>query len=215
MPHSDFRDTDFRSETRQNVRSFLFFYFLIALVLCSVQLLGITPEKYQFVVLAFWSLFTSQPSNKLIFLSSGLKWVIKEPSLLGLNKFQRLLIHASDSNVNGGLEVHSNQNSSVPVTGHNDVEPFRGKPGSVSFYGLTYQSVEEGKLESSPFEEEGSSYFWLLAPTGFVASLILPQFFIGNLVGAFFKDVILVGIYRTLYFLLTVFEFRPFCLVLE
>lgn len=126
--------------------------------------------------------------------SKCLKWVIKEPSLLGLNKFQRLLIHASDSNVNGSLEVHSNQNSSVPVTEYNGVEPFRGKSGSVSFYGLTYESVEEGKLESSPFEEEGSSYFWLLAPTVFVASLILPQFFIGSVVAAFFKDVILVDI---------------------
>ncbi|CAL0327039.1 unnamed protein product [Lupinus luteus] len=126
--------------------------------------------------------------------SKCLKWLIKEPPLLGLNKFERCIIHASDSNVNGGLEVHSDQSSSVPVTRYGKEEPFRGKSGSVSFYGMTHQSLEEGKLESSPFKEEESSYFWLLAPAVFVASLIVPQLFIGNVVGAFAKNVILVEI---------------------
>ncbi|XP_061370694.1 uncharacterized protein LOC133313346 [Gastrolobium bilobum] len=129
-----------------------------------------------------------------------LKWGIKEPSVLRLNKFQRPRIHASDSNVNGGLEVHTNQSSSVPVTGHNGMEPFGGKSGSVSFYGLTYHSVEEGKLESAPFKEEKSSYFWLLAPAAFVSSLIIPQFFLGNVVEAFFNDVILADIVSSLSF---------------
>lgn len=146
---------------------------------------------------------------------SGLKWGIKEPSLLGLNRFQRPIVHASDSTVNGALEAHPNQSSSVPVNGYNGVEPFRGKSGSVSFYGLTYQSVEEGKLESAPFNEEESSYFWVLAPVAFMSALILPQFFISNIVQAFFDDVILIGYCRTLCFALTAYEFRPFCLVLE
>lgn len=128
--------------------------------------------------------------------------MIKEPSLLGLNKFQRrTLTHASDSTVNGALEVHPNQSSSVFV--NNGVEPFHGKSGSVSFYGLTYQSVEEGKLESAPFKQEESSYLWVLAPVAFISSLILPQFFIGTIVDAFFNGLILKGIYdRTHYFLL-------------
>ncbi|KAL1366749.1 hypothetical protein HN51_020824 [Arachis hypogaea] len=127
--------------------------------------------------------------------SKCLKWVSKGPTYLELDRFQRpLLMHASDSNVNGGLEVRPNRNSSVAVTSYNGIEPFRGKPGSVSFYGITFQSVEEGKLESAPFEKEESSYFWLLAPVVLISSLILPQFFIGNVVETFFNDVILVDV---------------------
>ncbi|XP_027354858.1 uncharacterized protein LOC113864865 isoform X2 [Abrus precatorius] len=126
--------------------------------------------------------------------SKCLKWVIKEPSLLGLNKFQRVVIHAFDSNVNDGLEVHPNQSSSVAVAEFDRVEPFHGKSGCVSFHGLTHQSVEEGKLESAPFEEKGSSYFWVLAPAAFIASLILPQFFVDSVVEAFLNDLISIDL---------------------
>lgn len=139
--------------------------------------------------------------------------VIKEPLVLGLNKFQRPFVHASDSIVNGALEVHPNQSSSVPVNSYNEVEHFHGKSGSVSFHGLTYESVEEGKLESAPFKEEESSYLWVLGPAVFISSFILPQFFIGIIAKAFFTDMILKGIYRTLFFLL-LFEFQSFHLVL-
>lgn len=118
---------------------------------------------------------------------------------MGFNKFQRTLVHASDSTVNGALEVESVQSSSVPVNVV-EVEPFHGKSGSVSFYGLTHQSVEEGKLESAPIKEDESSYFWVWGPIAFISSLILPQFFIGTVVEAFFNGFILKGIYdRTLY----------------
>lgn len=123
--------------------------------------------------------------------------MIKEPSFLGLKKFQRTitLTHASDSNVNGALEVELKQSSSVPVNGgYNGLEPFHGKSGSVSFYGLTHQSVEEGKLVSAPFKQEESSYLWVLAPVAFISSLILPQFFVGTVVAAFFNDLILKDI---------------------
>ncbi|KAK7310885.1 hypothetical protein RJT34_08667 [Clitoria ternatea] len=130
--------------------------------------------------------------------SKCLKWVIKEPSLAGLKKSQRLITHASDSNLNGGLEVHQNKNSNVPVIEFNGVEPFHGKSGSVSFSGLTHQSVEEAKLESAPFEEKGSSFFWILAPVAFIASLTLPQFFVDNVIEAFLDDAILIDIVSTL-----------------
>ncbi|MED6182738.1 hypothetical protein PIB30_031489 [Stylosanthes scabra] len=125
--------------------------------------------------------------------SKCMRWVSKGHSNLELNRFQRhLQIHASDSNVNDNLEVLPNRNSSVAVTSYNGIEPFRGKPGCVSFYGVTFQSVEEGKLESAPFEEEESSYSWLSAPAVLISSLILPQFFVGSVVETFFNDEILV-----------------------
>lgn len=122
--------------------------------------------------------------------------MIKEPLVLGLNKFQRPFVHTSDSIVNGALEVHPNQSSNVPVNRYNEVvEHSHGKSGSVSFHGLTYELVEEGKLESAPFKEEKSSYFWLLGPAVFMSSFILPQFFTGIVAKAFFTDAILKGIY--------------------
>nr|ACU24299.1 unknown [Glycine max] len=129
--------------------------------------------------------------------SKCLKWVIKGTSLLGLSESKKLLVHASDSNLNGGLEVHPKQSSSVPVTTFNGVEPFHGKSGSVSFCGLTHQSVEEGKLESSPFGVKGGSFLWVLAPAAFIASLTLPQFFVDNVVEAFLNNVMLIDIVTT------------------
>ncbi|GAU14338.1 hypothetical protein TSUD_308980 [Trifolium subterraneum] len=120
-----------------------------------------------------------------------------DPSFLGFNKFQRTVIHASDSTVNDALEVKPNQSSSVVVNGV-EVEPFHGKPGSVSFYGLTHQSVEEGKLESAPFKQEEKSYSWIWAPVVFISSLILPQFFISTAVEAFLDDLILKDIVTSL-----------------
>lgn len=76
----------------------------------------------------------------------------------------------------------------------NGTEPFRGKPGSVSFNGLTHQLVEEGKLMSSPFQEDKTSFLWVLAPVALISSLILPQFFLANLIEAFVKDEMLLGI---------------------
>ncbi|CAN8288520.1 unnamed protein product [Cochlearia groenlandica] len=68
-------------------------------------------------------------------------------------------------------------------------ELFRGKPGSVSFHGLTHQIVEESKLVSAPFQEEkGSSFLWVLAPLVFISSLVLPQFFVSGAIAATFKN---------------------------
>lgn len=78
------------------------------------------------------------------------------------------------------------------------MEPFRGKSGSVSFYGLTHHAVEERKLVSAPFGGEKGSLFWVLAPVAFILSLILPQLFLGNVIEAFFKDEILVDIVSSL-----------------
>lgn len=182
----------------------------LLLVAFSVQIFNI------FFWLKSVSIFLVRPSSLLSAsnkmnscgpLIPGLKWLIKDPSVLSFNK--RPVLHASISSGNGGLEFHQQQNSSVPVTICHGVEPFRGKSGSVSFHGLTYQLVEERKLVSAPFQEEKGSFFWVLAPIAFISSLILPQFFIGNVIEAFLKNEILVGIYRTLYLFLHCCHFNP------
>ncbi|XP_028773381.1 uncharacterized protein LOC114730461 [Neltuma alba] len=129
--------------------------------------------------------------------SKRLKWLTREPLRLRFNK--RSVINASISNEDGGLELNPGQRSSVPVTRYHGVEPFRGKSGSVSFYGLTHHAVEERKLVSAPFQEEKGSLVWVLAPLAFILSLILPQFFLGNVIEAFFKDEILVDMMSSLF----------------
>ncbi|GLT58093.1 hypothetical protein SLA2020_310150 [Shorea laevis] len=99
-------------------------------------------------------------------------------------------------------------NSNLSERGHfdaligrfNGAEPFRGKSGSVSFHGLTHQLVEEGKLISSPFQEDKTSFLWVLAPVALISSLILPQFFLANLIEAFVKDEMLLEIAVSLSF---------------
>lgn len=68
------------------------------------------------------------------------------------------------------------------------VEPSVGKSGSVSFHGLTHQMVEECNLTSAPFPEHKTSFLWVLAPVALISSLVLPQFFLGNLIEAFVKN---------------------------
>ena len=128
---------------------------------------------------------------------AGLNWLTKEPSLS-----KSSVLHASNSSGSGGLEFPGDHSSSVPVASYHGVEPFRGKPGSVSFRGLTYESIEEAKLESAPFQKDKGSLFWLLAPSVLISSLILPQFFLTYIIEGFFQNLILVGIYRTLHLLL-------------
>lgn len=82
----------------------------------------------------------------------------------------------------------------VKVNAIDGSEPLRGKPGSVSFLGLTYQSVEEGKLVSAPVEENAGSFMWVLAPVALISSLVLPRFFLGNAIEDLFKDEVLSGI---------------------
>ncbi|KAL0438623.1 UNVERIFIED_CONTAM: hypothetical protein Slati_2345300 [Sesamum latifolium] len=74
--------------------------------------------------------------------------------------------------------LNSSRKSGFRVEARKESEPFRGKSGSVSFGGLTHQSVEESKLVSSPFKENTGSLLWVLAPVALISSLVVPQVFI-------------------------------------
>ncbi|XP_002510322.2 uncharacterized protein LOC8260921 [Ricinus communis] len=114
---------------------------------------------------------------------------------------KRVTIRASSSNSsrNTNLELSDREGTGVPDASFNELEPFRGKSGSISFYGLTHQSVEAGKLVSAPFNgEDNGSFLWILGPAALIASLFIPQFFISNVIEAFLKDEILVEIVASL-----------------
>lgn len=114
--------------------------------------------------------------------------------LLNLKRGGRITMCASssDSTRSVGLSGEKGR-SDVQIIRSGGVEPLRGKSGSVSFYGLTHQLVEEGKLESAPFVEDKGSFLWLLAPVALISSLILPQFFVSNAIEAFVKNETLLG----------------------
>ncbi|XP_010255031.1 PREDICTED: uncharacterized protein LOC104595822 [Nelumbo nucifera] len=89
---------------------------------------------------------------------------------------------------------NSRRNSPVVANKFDRAEPFRGKSGSVSFYGITHQVIEEGKLVSSPFKDGTGSFIWVLAPVALISSLVLPQFFLSNAIDAIVKDETLAEI---------------------
>lgn len=124
----------------------------------------------------------------------GLKRVFKKSSVLGSER--RVIVCATKYNPDEKLQFSGRENSDsgLAASGINGAEPFRGKSGSISFYGLTHQSVEEGKLQSAPFNEEKSSFLWALAPVALISSLILPQFFFSEAIEYFLGDVLFVGI---------------------
>ncbi|KAL4282508.1 hypothetical protein GQ457_16G014020 [Hibiscus cannabinus] len=113
------------------------------------------------------------------------KMLNKEFRLWRLNK--GMIVCAYGSEPNSNLKPSGKEKSG-------GVEPFRGKSGSVSFHGLTHQLVEESKLMSAPFQEEKGSLLWALAPIALISSLIVPQFFLGNAIEAFFKDETLIEV---------------------
>ncbi|KAK9165642.1 hypothetical protein Scep_000833 [Stephania cephalantha] len=89
----------------------------------------------------------------------------------------------------------SSSDAYVPNYRFNRPEPFGGKSGSVSFYGLTHQAIEQGKLVSSPFRQgTKGSPIWVLAPVAFISSLVLPQFFLSTVIEASLTDEILAEI---------------------
>ncbi|KZV24513.1 hypothetical protein F511_40290 [Dorcoceras hygrometricum] len=94
-------------------------------------------------------------------------------------------VYAPDSN--------SSKNPGFRVSAVKGSEPFRGKSGSVSFGGLSHQSVEESKLVSAPFDENTGSFLWILAPVALISSLIVPQFFMISAIEDLFKNEVLAG----------------------
>ncbi|GAB4852042.1 hypothetical protein Ancab_016235 [Ancistrocladus abbreviatus] len=102
------------------------------------------------------------------------------------------------SNVDKKLNISVRSGASVPRSNFSGVEPFQGKPGSVSFRGLSYQLVEERKLESSPFKEGTGSLLWAVAPVALISSLVLPPLFIANAVDTTVRNEILAEIVTSL-----------------
>ncbi|KAJ4841064.1 hypothetical protein Tsubulata_023570 [Turnera subulata] len=93
----------------------------------------------------------------------------------------------------------SNSSNGVPSRRCNGEDPFSGKTGSVTFHGFTHQSMEEAKLVTAPFGKVKSSYLWVMAPSALTLSLILPQFFVVNVIEAVLKDVVLVEMASSLF----------------
>ncbi|ONK64874.1 uncharacterized protein A4U43_C07F30900 [Asparagus officinalis] len=79
-------------------------------------------------------------------------------------------------------------------SGRINLDPFRGKSGSVSFCGLTHENVEGRKLVSSPFKDDSGSFVWIVGPLALISSLLVPQFFLGNAIEEFLRNEILAEI---------------------
>ncbi|XP_021718704.1 uncharacterized protein LOC110686402 [Chenopodium quinoa] len=135
---------------------------------------------------------------------SNLKWGVKDSLLPRVKEVSRIYALHSDSNEI--LEVPSKSNANIPEV-HSDlpaksklsskydsVEPFGGKSGSVSFYGLTHHAIEESKLSSSPYKDDGGSVIWILAPLVLILSLILPPIILSNAFDGVFKNEALAEI---------------------
>ncbi|KAJ6400164.1 hypothetical protein OIU84_015753 [Salix udensis] len=141
-----------------------------------------------------------KPPSKLC-VKPGLKNLSKGFSWSSLNRGVVICgSSSSNSNADTNLKISRRKGSGVPASSYNGVEPFNGKSGSVSFHGLTHQSVEEGRLVSAPFNEDKGSFVWFLGPVALVLSLIVPQFFLGSAIEAFLKDEVLGEIVTSLSF---------------
>ncbi|KAG5231005.1 TRNA-processing ribonuclease BN [Salix suchowensis] len=76
----------------------------------------------------------------------------------------------------GSSSSNSNADTNLKIS-RRKVRPFNGKSGSVSFHGLTHQSVEEGRLVSAPFNEDKGSFVWFWDRLQIVTSLSFEAMF--------------------------------------
>ncbi|KAF6155758.1 hypothetical protein GIB67_007405 [Kingdonia uniflora] len=104
------------------------------------------------------------------------------------------LSFSSNSRVRAIASANSSSKPNGSVYKYDRPEPFGGKSASVSFYGVTHQVMEEGKLISAPFNEEKSSFFWVLGPVALISSLVLPQFVLSSVAGVLLSDEIVAEI---------------------
>lgn len=101
-----------------------------------------------------------------------------------------MILCAAESNSEANLKFSEKGEVEMCV---DEVEPFRGKSGSVSFQGSTHQLAEEGKWASSPSKEGTGSLLWVLAPVALISSIVLPQLLLSTVIDVFIKDEILLG----------------------
>ncbi|KAG5522284.1 hypothetical protein RHGRI_034463 [Rhododendron griersonianum] len=114
-------------------------------------------------------------------------------TFLGLKRtsYKGVIVCAAESNSEANLKFSEEEEVEMCV---DEVEPFRGKSGSVSFRGSTHQLVEEGKWASSPSKEETGSLLWVLAPVALISSIVLPQLLLSTVIDVFIKDEILLEV---------------------
>ncbi|CAI9116637.1 OLC1v1017834C1 [Oldenlandia corymbosa var. corymbosa] len=123
-------------------------------------------------------------------LSNGNIWIqnhLKLKSRLGSG----VVVRARNSEKFVKSEPLRKEIRDVRVNAYDGSEPLCGKPGSVSFVGVTHQSVDEGKLVSSPVEENARSIVWIVAPVALIASLMLPRFILGSAIEELFRNEVL------------------------
>ncbi|KAL9237102.1 hypothetical protein vseg_011690 [Gypsophila vaccaria] len=131
---------------------------------------------------------------------SGLKRLVRESQLRKMKGMSIACTSQSDSETSLNVQ-HSDSDvkfqasrkgsSSVSEMRFGGTELFRGKSGSVSFYGVTHQVIEESQLATSPFKDSGGSLLWILAPAVLMLSFALPQLYVANIVASFFEDGLL------------------------
>ncbi|CAA0831607.1 Wall-associated receptor kinase-like 14 [Striga hermonthica] len=92
------------------------------------------------------------------------------------------------------LRVGSHKKLGFRVDASKWPEPFKGKPGYVSFGGLSHRSIEESRLVSAPFKEENGSFLWVLAPAVLISALIVPQFFMFTAIENAFRNEVFAEI---------------------
>ncbi|CAH9054343.1 unnamed protein product [Cuscuta europaea] len=96
----------------------------------------------------------------------------------------------SSSSSKQKLRSSGSGDSNVLDNGISRVKPHQGKPGSVSFVGLTHQLVEENKSELAPSEREIGSFRWVIAPLALISSFVFPRFLVDIAIDGLQNDVL-------------------------
>ncbi|VFQ65702.1 unnamed protein product [Cuscuta campestris] len=97
---------------------------------------------------------------------------------------------SSSSSLSKKLSSSGSEDNTVTAHDTSRLEPFQGKPGSVSFVGVTHQLVEARKPEDAQLAGKTGSFRWVIAPVALISSFVLPRFFIDITIDGLRNDVL-------------------------
>ncbi|MQL80399.1 hypothetical protein Taro_012839 [Colocasia esculenta] len=105
---------------------------------------------------------------------------------------RKLIAHSSSASQSSSAELSTDDlndiagDGSLKTNSCSNLARNDGKPGFISFYGLSYQIKEE--IQVPVPRNEPSNVFWFVGPTVLVFSLVFPSFYLRRVLLTIFED---------------------------
>lgn len=113
----------------------------------------------------------------------------RQCSLFAIAEGQESEEHDMDRDSEPDQQDSSADGSTSPVISYNHIDGALGKPGFISFYGVTKRRDDQIPVPSS--EKNPNYLMWFVGPTILVTSFVFPSLYLRRIVSTIFEDSLL------------------------